>query len=218
MILGFEKEVLGVYISGHPLEDYIPVMEKNITRTTADFIVAEGETAPKVKDNETVVVGGMIVDKGVKTTRTNSLMAFITLEDLMGTVEIIVFPKDYEKYRSLLETDRKVFVKGRITVEEDKPAKMICQKIVPFDEVPKQLWLQFTNREAYRNIEESLFALLGQYDGQDTVIIYLSQERAKKQLPNSRMTKVCPELLEKLYEDMGHENVKVVQMSIEKSL
>lgn len=218
MILGFEKEVLGVYISGHPLEDYIPVMEKNITRTTADFIVAEGETAPKVKDNETVVVGGMIVDKVVKTTRTNSLMAFITLEDLMGTVEIIVFPKDYEKYRSLLETDRKVFVKGRVTVEEDKPAKMICQKIVPFDEVPKQLWLQFTNREAYRNIEESLFALLGQYDGQDTVIIYLSQERAKKQLPNSRMTKVCPELLEKLYEDMGHENVKVVQMSIEKSL
>ncbi|MCI8964007.1 MAG: DNA polymerase III subunit alpha [Eubacterium sp.] len=218
MILGFEKEVLGVYISGHPLEDYIPVMEKNITRTTADFIVAEGETAPKVKDNETVVVGGMIVDKVVKTTRTNSLMAFITLEDLMGTVEIIVFPKDYEKYRSLLETDRKVFVKGRITVEEDKPAKMICQKIVPFDEVPKQLWLQFPNREAYRNMEESLFALLGQYDGQDTVIIYLSQERAKKQLPNSRMTKVCPELLEKLYEDMGHENVKVVQMSIEKSL
>ena len=218
MILGFEKEVLGVYISGHPLEDYISVMEKNITRTTADFIVAEGETAPKVKDNETVVVGGMIVDKVVKTTRTNSLMAFITLEDLMGTVEIIVFPKDYEKYRSLLETDRKVFVKGRITVEEDKPAKMICQKIVPFDEVPQQLWLQFTNREAYRNIEESLFALLGKYDGQDTVIIYLSQERAKKQLPNSRMTKVCPELLEKLYEDMGRENVKVVQMSIEKSL
>ena len=218
MILGFEKEVLGVYISGHPLEDYIPVMEKNITRTTADFIVSEGEVAPKVKDNETAVVGGMIVDKVVKTTRTNSLMAFITLEDLMGTVEIIVFPKDYEKYRSLLETDRKVFVKGRITVEEDKPAKMICQKIVPFDDIPKQLWLQFTNRESYRNIEESLFALLGQYDGQDTVIIYLSQERAKKQLPNSRMTKVCPELLEKLYEDMGHENVKVVQMSIEKSL
>lgn len=213
MILGFEKEVLGVYISGHPLEDYIPLMEKNITRTTADFIVAEGEVAPKVKDNETAVIGGMIVDKVVKTTRTNSLMAFITLEDLMGTVEIIVFPKDYETYRSLLETDRKVFIKGRITVEEDKPAKMICQKIVPFDEVPRQLWLQFPDREEYRKVEEHLFALLGQYDGQDTVIIYLSRERAKKQLPNSRMTKVCPELLEKLYGDMGHENVKVVQMT-----
>lgn len=218
MILGFEKEVLGVYISGHPLEDYIPVMEKNITRTTADFVVAEGETVPRVRDNETAVIGGMIVDKVVKTTRTNSLMAFITLEDLMGTVEIIVFPKDYETYRSLLETDRKVFIKGRITVEEDKPAKMICQKILPFDEIPRQLWIQFTDREEYRKMEEHLFAVLGQYDGQDTVIIYLSQERAKKQLPNSRMTKVCPELLEKLYEDVGHENVKVVQMSIEKSL
>lgn len=218
MILGFEKEVLGVYISGHPLEDYIPVMEKNITRTTADFVVAEGETVPRVRDNETAVIGGMIVDKVVKTTRTNSLMAFITLEDLMGTVEIIVFPKDYETYRSLLETDRKVFIKGRITVEEDKPAKMICQKILPFDEIPRQLWIQFTDREEYRKMEEHLFAVLGQYDGQDTVIIYLSRERAKKQLPNSRMTKVCPELLEKLYEDVGHENVKVVQMSIEKSL
>ncbi len=218
MILGFEKEVLGVYISGHPLEDYIPVMEKNITRTTADFVVAEGETVPRVRDNETAVIGGMIVDKVVKTTRTNSLMAFITLEDLMGTVEIIVFPKDYETYRSLLETDRKVFVKGRITVEEDKPAKMICQKIIPFDEVPRQLWIQFTDREEYRKMEEHLFAVLGQYDGQDTVIIYLSQERAKKQLPNSRMTKVCPELLEKLYQTAGHENVKVVQMSIEKNL
>lgn len=218
MILGFEKEVLGVYISGHPLEDYIPVMEKNITRTTADFIVAEGEAAPRVRDNETAVIGGMIVEKVVKTTRTNSLMAFITLEDLMGTVEIIVFSKDYEKYRSLLETDRKVFVKGRITVEEDKPAKMICQKILPFDEIPRQLWIQFTDREEYRRMEENLFGLLGQYDGQDTVIIYLSQERAKKQLPNSRMTKVCPELLEKLYQTAGHENVKVVQMSIEKSL
>ncbi len=218
MILGFEKEVLGVYISGHPLEDYIPVMEKNITRTTADFVVAEGETVPRVRDNETAVIGGMIVDKVVKTTRTNSLMAFITLEDLMGTVEIIVFPKDYETYRSLLETDRKVFVKGRITVEEDKPAKMICQKILPFDEVPRQLWIQFTDREEYRKMEEHLFAVLGQYDGQDTVIIYLSQERAKKQLPNSRMTKVCPELLEKLYQTAGHENVKVVQMSIEKNL
>lgn len=218
MILGFEKEVLGVYISGHPLEDYIPVMEKNITRTTADFVVAEGETVPRVRDNETAVIGGMIVDKVVKTTRTNSLMAFITLEDLMGTVEIIVFPKDYETYRSLLETDRKVFVKGRTTVEEDKPAKMICQKILPFDEVPRQLWIQFTDREEYRKMEKHLFAVLGQYDGQDTVIIYLSQERAKKQLPNSRMTKVCPELLEKLYQTAGHENVKVVQMSIEKNL
>lgn len=218
MILGFEKEVLGVYVSGHPLEDYVQIMEKNITRTTADFNVADGEEVPRVKDNENAVIGGMIVDKVVKTTRTNSIMAFITLEDLMGTVEIIVFPKDYERYRSLLEEDRKVFVKGRVTVEEDKPAKIICQKIIPFDDIPKQLWIQCATKQEYLEKEEILFDVLGQYDGQDTVIIYLSGERAKKQLPNSRMTRVCIELLQKLYEYFGKDNVKVVQMSIEKNL
>nr|MBP3598789.1 DNA polymerase III subunit alpha [Eubacterium sp.] len=218
MLLGFEKEVLGVYLSGHPLEDYISVMEKSITRTSADFIVAEGEMVPRVRDNENAIIGGMLVEKVVKTTRTNSIMAFVTLEDLMGTVEIIVFPKDYEKYRPLLEEDRKVFVKGRVTVEEDKPAKMICQKIVPFDDLPKQLWIQCRTKEEYLDKESQLFGTLGDYDGQDTVIIYLSQERAKKQLPNSRMTKVCPELLKRLCEIFGEDNVKVVQMSIEKTL
>lgn len=218
MILGFEKEVLGVYISGHPLEEYISVMKQSITRTTTDFAVAEGEKASAVRDNEIAVIGGMIVDKTVKVTRTNSMMAFITLEDLVGTVEVIVFPKDYENYRSYLEEDRKVFIKGRVTVEEDKPAKLICQKIVPFDDVPKQLWVQCQTKTEYREKESTLFDILGKYDGQHTVLIYLAKERAKKQLPNSRMTNVCPELLQELYQLFGKENIKVVQMSIEKFL
>lgn len=218
MILAFEKEVLGLYISGHPLEEYASLMEKNITRTTADFTEAEGEQMPAVKDNETAVIGGMVTDKTVKTTRTNSLMAFITLEDMVGTAEVIVFPKDYEKYRSFLENDRKLFIRGRVTVEEDKPAKLICQKIVPFDEIPKQLWVQFHTKDEYRQKEERLFEILAGYDGQDTVIIYLAKDRAKKQLPNSRMTGVCPELIQKLYDEFGNENVKIVQISIEKSL
>ncbi len=218
MILAFEKEVLGLYISGHPLEEYVSLMERNITRTTADFTEAEGEETPRVKDNETAVIGGMITDKTVKTTRTNSLMAFITLEDMVGTAEVIVFPKDYEKYRRYLENDRKLFIKGRVTVEEDKPAKLICQKIVPFDDLPKQLWVQFQTKAEYRQKEERLFEILSDYDGQDTVVVYLAKDRAKKQLPNSRMTGVRPELLQKLYDEFGNENVKIVQMSIEKSL
>ena len=218
MILVFEKEVLGLYISGHPLEDYVDVMKRNITRQTIDFAIADGERVPRVKDNETAVIGGIIENKVVKTTKTNNMMAFITIEDLLGTVEVIIFPRDYENYRPLLENDRKVFVKGRVTVEEDKPAKMICQKIVPFDEVPNQLWIQFTDKQSYLAAEQSLFDSLAKYDGQDKVIVYLSTERAKKQLPNSRMTKVCPELLDELYKKFTKENVKVVQMSIEKVL
>ena len=217
MILAFEKEVLGVYISGHPLEEYVGLLQKNITRTTADFIPAEGEEVPKVKDRERAVIGGMIIEKTIKTTKTNNLMAFITLEDLYGTVEVIVFPQDYEKNKSILEEDRKVLIQGRVTVEEDKPAKLICSGIIPFDEIEKELWIQCRTKEEYREKEAWLLETLAGYDGKDVVNIFLSSVRAKKTLPNSHTTRVCPELLQKLYDEFGDENVKVVEKSIEKT-
>ncbi len=217
MILAFEKEVLGVYISGHPLEEYVGLLQKNITRTTADFIPAEGEEVPKVKDRERAVIGGMIIEKTIKTTKTNNLMAFITLEDLYGTVEVIVFPQDYEKNKSILEEDRKVLIQGRVTVEEDKPAKLICSGIIPFDEIEKELWIQCRTKEEYREKEAWLLEILAGYDGKDAVNIFLSSVRAKKRLPNSHTTRVCPELLQKLYDEFGNENVKVVEKSIEKT-
>ena len=215
-ILGFEKEVLGVYISGHPLEEYVETLEKNITRTTADFEVVDGETEPKVKDQERAVIGGMITGRTVKATRTNNMMAFLTVEDLYGTVEVIVFPRDYEKYRTLLEEDTKVFIQGRVTVEEDKPAKLICSGVVPFDAVEKELWIQFLTRADYEEAEQTLFAILGNYDGIENVYIYLSKDRARKLLPKSRCTKVCKELLSELYTKFGEDNVKVTEKSIEK--
>ena len=215
-ILGFEKEVLGVYISGHPLEEYVETLEKNITHTTADFEVVDGETEPKVKDQERAVIGGMITGRTVKATRTNNMMAFLTVEDLYGTVEVIVFPRDYEKYRTLLEEDTKVFIQGRVTVEEDKPAKLICSGVVPFDAVEKELWIQFSTRADYEEAEQTLFAILGNYDGTENVYIYLSKDRARKLLPKSRCTKVCKELLSELYTKFGEDNVKVTEKSIEK--
>ena len=217
MILAFEKEVLGVYISGHPLEEYVGLLQKNITRTTADFIPAEGEEVPKVKDRERAVIGGMIIEKTIKTTKTNNLMAFSTLEDVYGTVEVIVFPQDYEKNKSILEEDRKVLIQGRVTVEEDKPAKLICSGIIPFDEIEKELWIQCRTKEEYREKEAWLLETLAGYDGKDAVNIFLSSVRAKKRLPNSHTTRVCPELLQKLYDEFGDENVKVVEKSIEKT-
>ena len=215
-ILGLEKEVLGGYISGHPLEEYVATLEKNITRTTADFEVVDGETEPKVKDQERAVIGGMITGRTVKATRTNNMMAFLTVEDLYGTVEVIVFPRDYEKYRTLLEEDAKVFIQGRVTVEEDKPAKLICSGVVPFDAVEKELWIQFLTRADYEEAEQTLFAILGNYDGIENVYIYLSKDRARKLLPKSRCTKVCKELLSELYTKFGEDNVKVTEKSIEK--
>ena len=102
-LLGFEKEVLGVYISGHPLEEYEEKWRKNINATTNDFIWDEETGKTKVSDNEKVIVGGMITDKTIKYTKNNKTMAFLTLEDLLGTVEVIVFPRDYERYQYLSE-------------------------------------------------------------------------------------------------------------------
>lgn len=215
-ILAFEKEVLGVYISGHPLEQYVGLLERNITNRTTDFVTAEGEMAPKVRDQAPAVIGGMITAKTVKTTRTNSLMAFITLEDLYGMVEVIVFPRDYDKNRSVIEEDRKVLIKGRVTVEEDKPAKLICSEILPFDELDKDLWIQFETRADYEREERFVLDAVRRYDGRDMVHIYLHKERAHKLLPRSYATRAEGELLEILRDRLGADNVKVVEKSIEK--
>ncbi len=134
MKLAFEKEVLGIYLSGHPLESYQELWQKYITNNTNDFALEEESNNVRVADQSTAIVGGMISNKTVKYTKTNQVMAFLELEDLVGTVEIVVFPRDYEKYGSLLTEDAKIFVKGRVSVEEDKDAKMICEQIVGFDE------------------------------------------------------------------------------------
>lgn len=204
-LLAFEKEVLSIYISGHPLEEYVSLMQKNCTRNSLDFIVeeeGENEGMARVADGETVVIGGMITDKTIKTTRTNSLMAFLTIEDLYGTVEIIVFPRDYEKKKELLQVDDKVFVKGRANVEEDRNGKIICQDIIPFDAVPCELWIRFENKDDFLRQEQQLYSELLPYDGNDLVCIYLNQEKQVKRLPHSHSVNarrvIGDNLLEKL--------------------
>lgn len=134
MLLSFEKEVLGIYVSGHPLEEYQELWEKNITNTTNDFALDEDTGTVRVQDNAIAIVGGMIADKTIKYTKKDKVMAFINLEDLVGNVEVVIFPQDYEKYGSLLQEDAKVFIKGRISVEEDKDGKLICEQIAGFEE------------------------------------------------------------------------------------
>lgn len=217
LLLGFEKEVLGIYISGHPLEEYEAVWKKNITRTTLDFSLGEDGEPAKVADGAVETIGGMITEKTLKTTRTNSTMAFVTLEDLMGTVEVIVFPRDYETNRGFLEKDKKVFIRGRVTAEEDKDAKLICQKVIPFDEVPREIWIKFQNKEEFVKNEQMLYDVLSDCDGKDGICIYLEQEKAIKHLPKSKNCQADREFVTKLSGLFGAENVRVKEMSIEKN-
>lgn len=216
MLLGFEKEVLGIYVSGHPLQEFESLWKKNITAYSTDFALDEETNCVKVGDGETAIIGGMIAAKTVKATRNNSMMAFITIEDLFGNVEVIIFPRDYERYKEHLLEDNKVFIRGKITVEEDKPAKLICGEIIPFDSLPKDVWIKFPSKEVFLLKEKDLYELLSESDGKDQVIIYCESEKAKKLLPKSRTIHANLELIQKLKENYGADNVKIIEKSIEK--
>lgn len=216
--LSFEKEVLGVYITGHPLEEYESRWRKNISAVTADFLPDEDSGQPKVVDGAKEIVGGMILEKTIKYTKNNKVMAFLTLEDLVGTVEVIVFPRDYEKYGSLLEEDGKIFVQGRVSAEDDKPSKIICEKVWTFDSIARELWIQFATKDEYEVKEAQLLEALADSDGNDTVVIYVKEPRAIKRLPANRNVRIDSMLLEKLHKIYGAENVKVVEKSIEKRI
>ena len=214
--LGFEKEVLGIYLSGHPLEEYEEKWRKNISAVTADFMLDEETNAVKIKDNQSVVIGGIITEKTIKYTKQNKAMAFITVEDLFGTVEVIIFPRDYEKYSRYLNEDEKVFVAGHANVEEDKNGKLICEKIYSFDDTKRELWLQFATKESYEEKEKELYSRLYGSDGNDEIVIYIASPRAMKRLDQNHNIHINPELVGNLTEFLGEKNVKIVEKSIEK--
>ena len=215
-LLSFEKEVLGVYISGHPLEKYEAMWRKNISAVTADFMLDEETGVSRVKDGEKVVVGGMLTAKTIKHTKTGKTMAFVTLEDLVGTVEVVIFPRDYENNRNMLEEDSKVFIQGRVSTEDDRPSKLICERVQAFEDVPRELWIQFADLETFQNGEQALHDILRTSDGRDRVIIYLKKQRAVKRLTGNWDIHIDEDLVAKIGSRFGVENVKVVEKSIEK--
>ena len=214
-LLAFEKETLGIYVSGHPMEAYQELWQKNVTARTSDFIVDEdGHTV--VEDNSIVVVGGMITAKKVKTTRTSQLMAFVSLEDMVGTVEALVFPKIYEKNKQYLTEDSKVFLRGRASIGDDPVGKLVCEEVIPFSAIPNELWLQFEDQEFYERTVDSVMAVLRESEGKDRVVMYLKKERKLRRLSPSWAINAQGRLLEELYTLLGEKNVKVVQKTIEK--
>ncbi len=217
-VLAFEKEVLGIYISGHPLEQYAEMLGRQITAKTTDFQpdVDTGTSESGLSDGAKVIIGGMITGRTLKYTRTNQVMAFLTVEDLVGTVEVIVFPRDYQRNQRLLEEDNKVFIQGRVSGEDDKASKLICEKMWLFTELPRELWVQFSSKEEYREKEEELLREISGNPGKDSVVIYLKKERAIKKFPPSQNVSIDSLGLEIFRGKFGEENVKVLEKSIEK--
>ena len=207
-MLEYEKETLGIYVSGHPLEADEGLWKRMISHKTSDFALDEESGSVKVADKEKVVVGGLVEGKTVKYTRKGEAMAFITLEDLLGTVEVIVWPGDYEKNNKYLTENSRIFIKGRASVEEEKDAKVICEQIIPFEDVPKKLWIRLKTIADYN--EQELAGILKDYPGRDVVVIYIEETKQMKQLRADMKVEVCEQLLNRLKEKYGEENVKPV--------
>lgn len=208
--LAFEKEVLGIYVSGHPLDAYEQLLKKNATVNTLDFILDEETNRVRVEDGTIETLGGMITSRNLKTTRTNSVMAFITLEDMFGTVEVIVFPRDYEKNRNLIEVDKRVLIKGKVAVEEDRPAKLICQNIISFDDIPREIWVKFPDKETFMKNEMELNQILQPFDGNDMVVVYCEKEKIVKRLSKSQSVGWNLELRDQLNVQFGEDNIKTL--------
>lgn len=207
--LAFEKEVLGVYVSGHPLDEDEALWKRNITNMTTDFLYDETTGRAKVSDGSTVTIGGIIEGKTVKYTKTNRIMAFIKVEDLVGNVEVIIWPDDYDRNSRLLVEDAKVFIEGRVSADEEKDAKVICNRIIPFDEVPKKLWIKFKTKDEYLSASDRLNKLIADSDGKDIIVIYIETTKEKKTLPRSSSVHADEDLIRRLGSVFGSENVRL---------
>ena len=210
-LLAFEKEVLGIYVSGHPLEEYESVWRKNISALSSDFALDEELGQPKIQDGIKAVIGGIVESKTVKYTKTNKTMAFFLLEDLVGTVEVVVFPRDYEKYHQLIKEDARLFVQGRVSGEDDKASKLICEKIWAFEEVPRDVWIQFDTVEAFAKQEQKLYQMIYSSDGKDQIVIYVKNPRLVKRLGERYSMQASGELLRTLIDTFGEANVRVTE-------
>mgnify|MGYP002534248444 CR=1 FL=1 len=206
-LLGYEKEILGVYVSGHPLDEYTGMVKKYITNVTTDFEIDDETGETKVRDGNTATIGGMIMNKSVKTTKNGQLMAYLTIEDLVGTVEVIVFPRNFLINRPVIDTADKVFVTGRVQANADENARLICDKVIDFNTVPRKLWIRFESEEEYQSKQSELNDILYNSDGKDSVIIYCTKENKRIALPASRTVQVNSELLMKLKGLYGDKNV-----------
>jgi DNA polymerase-3 subunit alpha len=216
-ILSMEKEMVGVYLSGHPLSEYEKVMEKYATTNSNEISeIKDGHEETGIYDGTKVVLGGIIIKKQNKITKNNNMMAFITLEDLYGTVEGIVFPKIYDNCKDILYEDNIVLVEGSIDASEEEAPKLIINNVTELKKehenqtIQKKLYIKVKNLENYKNIKKELFYTICRHKGADCVIIYSEKDKANMVLPEKNWVNTEDEkLIINLKELLGEENIVI---------
>ncbi|NRY60698.1 DNA polymerase III subunit alpha [Clostridium beijerinckii] len=227
-LLAMEKEMTGLYITGHPLDDYAQSLKMQTTNEISKiFLVQEtlddslesdmGEInmfnrQDALQDNDRVILGGILASVNQKVTRNNSIMAFLKLEDLTGTIEVIVFPKTLEKVKELCVTDSLVIVKGRLSLKEDEPPKLICESIEPLEKVnTSKVYLRVDDKVAATILSKKLKELLiKEYIGDTPIYIFESKGKQKFRVPRDRWISLESDVMNLLRQTLGDENVKVL--------
>lgn len=191
-LLAMEKEMTGLYITGHPLDDYVKSLKVQTTNEISE-VYSSSETLDtnetdeiitgieifnkgnSLHDNDRVIFGGILSSVNQKITRNNAIMAFLTLEDLTGSIEVIVFPKTLESVKPLCVTDSLVVVKGRLSIKEDEAPKLICESIEPLEKInSSKLYLRLEDSEKAKQFNLYLKELLTEDRKGDTPIYFLS--------------------------------------------
>ena len=209
ILLENERNTLGLYVSGHPLENDTEFLKKHTTASAVDFIPDEDTKQANVTDGATVTIGGLITACRTKYTKNNQLMAFPEIEDLTGRVEVVVFARTYERYADAVKEDRKVLITGRVSIEEDKNAKLLAESITLFEDAPKTYWLRMENLEDWNNNSPVLYDILARYPGNNNITIYLNQTKQKMTLPKNHGIDSSKQALDALRTLLGSENIAI---------
>ncbi len=200
--LSKEKEILGLYVSGNPLDRYWDTVKKHISATTADFPNDDNEG--KIRDKENVKLAGIISGVTTKFTKNNKLMAFVTLEDMLGSIEVIVFPDVYGRYTEYLKEDNIILLTGKATISEDQPSKVICESITPYDKIEnseKTLWLKLSKDS--NTTTEDIMNILRDHKGNSRVIVYVEETKKKLYAGADNYVKIDDMLVDRLTEMLG---------------
>lgn len=220
--LAMEKEMTGLYLSGHPLDEY----EKSLKMQTSIKIskimnehkklqestsLEAALNEAEIKDNDRIILGGIISEVSRKVTRNNTLMAFIKLEDLGGIIEGVVFPKTLEKCNALINEDSLVIIKGRVTLKEDEQPKVLCEEITPLEKInSSKVYIRVEDEKRARAVNKALKILLNQFKGDTSVYIVAAKERRSFRLSRECWVDLDTNVIDFLREKFGEENIKLI--------
>ncbi|NFE18070.1 DNA polymerase III subunit alpha [Clostridium botulinum] len=216
-ILQMEKEMTGLYFSGHPLEECEETLKIQTSHLISDIIPKESlegnlvDTISSIKDGDKVVVGGMITHVSKKLTRNNDMMAFIVLEDLYSSIEVIVFPKIFNMARNIINEDEVVLLKGRVSLREDEQPKLICEFMEPLVKInSEKLYILVEEKKDIKLKLQEIKGVFLQHKGNIPVYFCTNKERKKFRIDRELWVNGSRELMDNLRNMFGENNVKIL--------